>query len=367
MRLLLRNTDLGWTPYAWLLYTVPLLAALVRTPLSASSLAGYSLAYAAFLVLYFLGYWVHGIRLAAVIAGMTLLGFGFAFTPFKFYGASFFIYGAAMIAFIDRQKPRLWHLGVYLLLVTAFGLGTDQPGWYFLPAVFISAVVGGVNLHYAEVWLSNGKIRMAQSEVEHLAKIAERERIARDLHDVLGHTLSVIALKSELASKLLERDPARAAQEIREVNEVARDALAQVRAAVTGYRSAGLSAEFQAMRRAFDTAGVALEVEAEPVALSPTHENTLALALREASTNVLRHAHAKTCRVRLVHRDNVALLEIVDDGQGGDAREGNGIAGMRERIAALGGSLVRDGRSGMRLEITLPLGGDRVPSEALAL
>lgn len=165
----------------------------------------------------------------------------------------------------------------------------------------------------------------------------------------------MIALKSELASKLIERDPVRAAQEIREVNEVARDALAQVRSAVTGYRASGLNAEFEAMRKAFATAGVALCVEAEPLTLPPGHENALALVLREASTNVLRHAHAKTCRVRLAHRNNVALLEIADDGLGGDPKEGNGLSGMRERIAALGGSLVRDGRTGMRLEITLPL------------
>ena len=217
------------------------------------------------------------------------------------------------------------------------------------------SVIGALNLHWAEVWRSNARIRLAQGEIERLAKIAERERIARDLHDVLGHTLSVIALKSELASKLMERDPARAAQEIREVNEVARDALSQVRSAVTGYRASGLFAEFEAMRKAFHTAGVKLNLEAEPLKLPPAHENTLALVLREASTNVLRHAHARSCRVRLVHQDNVALLEIVADGLGGDAREGNGLLGMRERLAALGGSLVRDGRSGMRLEITLPL------------
>lgn len=355
MRLLPRNAELGWTPYAWLLYTVPMLLALFRASLDPGSLAAYLTAYVVFLVLYFTGYWVQGIRLVLVIAGMTLLGMAFAFTPFRFYGATFFIYAAAMVPFIDRERARLIHLGIYLAIVGAFGLATRQEPWFFLPAVFIAGVIGGLNLHWAEVWRSNARIRLAQGEIERLAKIAERERIARDLHDVLGHTLSVIALKSELASKLIERDPSRAAQEIREVNEVARGALSQVRSAVTGYRASGLSAEFEAMRKAFETAGVALEVEAEPVALPPAHENTLALVLREASTNVLRHAHAKTCRVRLVHRNQVALLEIVDDGLGGDAREGNGLLGMRERIAALGGSLIRDGRSGMRLEITLPL------------
>ncbi len=355
MRLLPPHTDLGWTPYAWLLYSAPLLVALALTPLDPWHLAGYLAAYAAFLVLYFLGYWVQGARLILVISGMTLLGFGFVFTPFKFYGASLFIYAAAMIAFIDRQRPRLVHLTIYLGVVGLFGLITGQVIWFYLPSIFVAAIVGGVNVHYAQVWVANAKIRMAQSEVEHLAKIAERERIARDLHDVLGHTLSVITLKSELAGKLMDRDPARAAREIREVNDVARDALAQVRSAVTGYRASSLSAEFEAMRKAFATAGVTLSVEAEPLTLPPNHENALALALREASTNVLRHAHAKTCQVRLSSQRNAALLEIVDDGRGGDTREGNGMTGMRERIAALGGSLVRDGSAGMRLEITLPL------------
>ncbi len=355
MRLLPQNAELGWTPYAWLLYTIPYLVALYRNPQEPLELAGYIGAYVAFLIVYFMAYWVQGWRLVLLLAGMSLIGAALSFTPFRFYGASFFIYAAAMIPFIDRERPRLTYLALYLCIVTLFGVVSGQQFWFFVPAVLIAGVIGGLNSHWAEIFISNAKLRLAHAEVERLAKLAERERIARDLHDVLGHTLSVIALKSELASKLMERDPARAAQEIREVNDVARDALAQVRSAVTGYRASGLSAEFEAMKKAFDTAGVALSVEAEPLTLPPTHENALALILREASTNVLRHANARTCRVRLAHRNNVALLEIVDDGTGGSSREGNGLTGMRERIAALGGSLVRDSRSGTRLEITLPL------------
>lgn len=353
MRLLPDERHLGWTPYAWLIYSLPFLINTWESRSQPTTFAANLSVYATFLVLYFLGYWFHGRKLLAIITSMTLLGF--VTMSFNNFGSSFFIYAAAMVAFIDMERPRLMHVGIYISIVAAWGLMTDQRAWYFIPGVVIAGVVGGVNTHYAQVWVSNARLRMAHSEIEHLAKVAERERIARDLHDVLGHTLSVIALKSELAGKLLERDPGRAAREIREVNDVAREALAQVRSAVTGYRAAGLSAEFEAMRKAFDTAGVKLQVEAEPVTLPPAHENALALVLREASTNVLRHAQAKTCLVRLVHRNSVALLEIVDDGRGGDAREGNGLLGMRERIAALGGSLVRDGRSGMRLEITLPL------------
>jgi two-component system sensor histidine kinase DesK len=353
MRLLPDDRHLGWTPFAWLIYSIPFVFTTWATRHTPAVFAANVAALALFLVLYFLSYWVCGPRLVLVIAGVTLIGF--VVTPINPVAPVFFIYAAAMVAFIDRLRPRLLYLGIHLAVVAAFGLMTRQRLEFFIPAVLIAAVIGGVNIHYAGVWVANAKIRMAQSEVERLAKMAERERIARDLHDVLGHTLSVIALKSELASKLFERDPARAAQEIREVNEVARDALAQVRGAVTGYRAAGLSAEFEAMKKAFASAGITLNLEAEPLTLPPSHENALALVLREASTNVLRHARASSCTVRLVNRDRVARLEISDDGRGGEALEGNGFAGMRERVAALGGSLQRDGRAGMRIEIALPL------------
>ncbi|MEO8361596.1 MAG: sensor histidine kinase [Vicinamibacteria bacterium] len=353
MRLIPEDRHLGWTPYAWLIYSIPFLAQTFETRDNPAMFAANIVAFIAFLVLYFLGYWVHGRKLISVIAGMTLVA-GVS-TPFNMFGSSFFIYAAASIAFVDMHRPRLLHVGLYVAMVAVYGVVLERGLWFFVPAVVIAGLVGSVNVHYAQVWSANAKIRMAQGDVERLAKIAERERIARDLHDVLGHTLSVIALKSELASKLIDRDPARAAQEIREVNDVARDALAQVRSAVTGYRASGLSAEFAAMKKAFDTAGIRLSVEAETLVLPPTHENALALVLREASTNVLRHAQATTCRVRLGHRDNAALLEIMDDGRGGEPREGNGLTGMRERVSALGGRLVRDGRDGMRLEITLPL------------
>jgi two-component system sensor histidine kinase DesK len=175
MRLLPKNAELGWTPYAWLLYTVPFLVALFRSTLEPWLLAAYLAAYAAFLVLYFAGYWVRGTRLVLVIAGMSLIGVILSYTPFRFYGATFFIYAAAMIAFVDRDRPRIAHLALYLAMVGAFGLVSRQEAWFFLPAVFIAGVIGALNLHWAEVWRSNAKMRLAQSEVERLAKVAERE------------------------------------------------------------------------------------------------------------------------------------------------------------------------------------------------
>src|SRR5207253_2493665 len=128
---------------------------------------------------------------------------------------------------------------------------------------------------FAERSRANRKLRLAQEEVEHLAKVAERERIARDLHDLLGHTLSVIILKSELASKLADRDADRARAEIRDVERISRDALAQVRAAVRGYRAGSLQGETDAARATLATAGVVVECELATLTIPPAYEAVL--------------------------------------------------------------------------------------------
>src|SRR5438105_13442886 len=125
-------------------------------------------------------------------------------------------------------------------------------GWLW-PVIF-TVLIGAANVHQQQRSAANARLRLAHDEIEHLAKVAERERIARDLHDLLGHTLSLIILKSELASKLADRDIERARNEIRDVERISREALTQVRAAVRGYREGGLRRELDSAREALDTA-----------------------------------------------------------------------------------------------------------------
>ena len=192
---------------------------------------------------------------------------------------------------------------------------------------------------------------MAQEEIERIAKLAERERIARDLHDVLGHTLSVVVLKSELAQKLMTRDPSRALQEMAEVERISRQGLAEVREAITGYRSSGLAAEIEHVRDTLTAAGIDATIEAPPGRrCAPAQETALSLALREAATNVIRHSAATRCHIKFYAQDGSALMEVQDDGRGGDAPFGNGLTGMRERIQALGGALMRETDRGTRLQ-----------------
>ncbi|HEY0264366.1 MAG TPA: histidine kinase, partial [Granulicella sp.] len=177
------------------------------------------------------------------------------------------------------------------------------------------------------------------------------------LHDLLGHTLTVIVLKSDLANRLFSTQPELAHREVAEVETTARKALAEVRQAVAGYRGDGLPAEITSARRALTTAGVQLTTNIDYVTFSPALADTLCLVLREAVTNVIRHAGATACRLDL-HRDGDSLImQIADNGSGELGTEGNGLRGMRERVTAAGGTLHRRRSTGGGTELiaSLPL------------
>ena len=229
------------------------------------------------------------------------------------------------------------------------------------PTSFLILIIGGGNIFFAQEKRADSKLRLANEEIEALAALAERERIARDLHDVLGHTLSLIVLKAELAGRLIDQDPHRAASEMADVERTARAALAEVREAIGGYRARGLAAEIEAARRMLDVAGVTLILDsaAESVpssaALTAAEETVLSLALREAVTNIVRHSCATTCRLGFATEANQRRLVIEDNGQHATSREGNGLRGMRERIESLGGRLSLERDNGTRLLIELPI------------
>jgi len=345
---------IGWVPYLWLVYLsmflVPVLFDGRKGPLE----RGLSwLAIAVFLALYFRGYRARGREALAIIAGLVLLGVGFS--PFNSGAAVFVIYGAAYSANVGSTRTAFRVLGAVVavpIVQTAF-FGRSLS--YGLAAGGIGTIVGLVNIFYSEVGRKNAALRLSQEEVKRLATMAERGRIARDLHDLLGHTLSVIALKSELASKLLPRDPARAADEIRDVERISREALSQVRAAVTGYRSGGLAAQIADAKVALQAAAVTFTVEADTgVPLPPEKDAVLGLVLREAVTNVIRHANATSCRVAVRGTGDALWMEIADDGRGGEIKESSGLSGMRERLNELGGTLRIETGRGTRLLVELP-------------
>jgi len=293
--------------------------------------------------------------------GITIL-LGLITFPWNSGASTFFVYAAGFLPFSIASKARVLALFLaesLLILGEAYLFRAHGPfhiGWpnAFI-AIFLLLTIGGGNIFFAEQKRADCKLRLAQEENVALAAVAERERIARDLHDVLGHTLSVIVLKAELAGRLIERDPQRAAQEIADVEKTARTALSEVREAIGGYRSQGLTAEMERAGKTLQSAGVALSCESPLPQLNASQETVLCLTLREAVTNIVRHAKATQCRIRFTRsEDGFHSLLIADDGTQSRVREGNGLRGMRERVQALDGRLSITYNPGVNLLIELP-------------
>jgi two-component system sensor histidine kinase DesK len=352
MGLLPKNRETGWLPYVWLIYMGYFLAFPFTQPVPVSERLLTGAAAVVFLALYFRGHWLRGPGVLWVIAGITALGV--LCIPRNPGASVFFIYAASFGGRMGKTRHGVYAIAGVLAVLAVEIVAVHLPVYAWFPAVLFSLLVGGVNLHQAEVSRGDAKLRATQEEVERLAQTAERERIGRDLHDLLGHTLSLVTLKAELARKLVPRDPERAAREMEEVERISRDALREVRAVVSGYRTEGLMAEMARARLALEAAGIGLEYLALPVDLDPARETVLAMALREAVTNVVRHAGARTCRISLEPVAEGVRLEVRDDGKGGGAPDGMGLSVMRDRVEGMGGSVERRGEGGTVVVITLP-------------
>ena len=270
-----------------------------------------------------------------------------------------YIFIAASLAEISESTNTV--IGLLLLqcgAIVAQSWFFHLSAWTWSMGLGMSLLIGMNRLRMEQKHRADAKLRMAHEEIEQLAKTAERERIARDMHDVLGHSLSLIVLKSELAGRLLDSQPSRAALEIAEIETAARQALAEVRKTITGYRSEGFASELTRAAQVLKTAGVRLNKPAKAPYLTPRHEATLSLVLREAVTNIVRHADASECSIEVSTGRDSTQLVIADDGRGDIRQEGNGLRGMRERVQELGGSLSLESSSGTRLHIELPQRGE---------
>jgi two-component system sensor histidine kinase DesK len=221
----------------------------------------------------------------------------------------------------------------------------------------VAFVVGLFAFGVTRLAETNLELAAAREEVARLAVADERLRFARDLHDLLGHTLSVIRVKAELASRLAEPDSP-ASREMHEVEAVARQALAEVRETVTGYRRASLASEIANARLTLATAGIEAELTADDLNVPSAVDAALGWVLREAVANVVRHSHASRCHIDAALEDGVARLEVADDGRGpvADDTPGYGLAGIRERLAQVGGTveLGRSAQGGFRVLAHVP-------------
>ena len=271
------------------------------------------------------------------VAGIFALAYLLA--PWNFASLTYLIFGFFLIVYLISTVQATMIIGVSVaaFMTEMWLLGANSNS--MLSALVPTLTLAIIAIFTAYAHKHQSEMRRSQEEITRLATLAERERIGRDLHDLLGHTLSVVALKSELARKLIDRDVDAARAEIAEVERVARDSLAQVRNAVSGIRSTALSAELLAATALLEAQGVKVKCETENVKLPHDRETVLALSLREAATNIRRHSNAKVVTIRVRKEAEAVIMEVADDGRGGRIVPGNGLNGMRERLDTVGGSL----------------------------
>ena len=340
--------------------------------------------------------WTHH-QLAASIAGTVLLvAFGWAYlflVPLGWWGArgarySYLIVGVLMTLTVAATAV-IGENGLMALIFVAAASIILLPGRVALGEVAVLAVVSSVLPQFIKPWhqhglawsigvsvalaslavfgfsrliRANAELAAMREEVATLAAERERLRIARDLHDLLGHSLTTVTVKAALATRLFDQDPVRARAEIAEVEALARESLADVRAAVAGYREVRLATELATAREVLDAAGIDAQLPGVVEGMSPEVGGLFGWVVREGVTNVVRHSKATSVRITL----DATGIEIVDDGSGcvrkpgelAPTHPGNGLAGLAERADAMGGRLlagpVDGGASGFRLRVEVP-------------
>ena len=327
---------------------------------------------AVFLPLYFHAYWQCGFRVSLNIFAMALLGSYFATVT---SGASvFFVYAGAFCARLGN--PRRGSLGLLLLCIwigaISWVLGLTP--YFYVPSIMFTLMIGGVNIYQAEIEKKRRELALSREEVKALARTAERERIARDLHDLIGHTFSIITLKAELAGKLIDSDIDRAKQEVKQLEEISRDALKQVREVVTGFRTTDLTTELAHAKYVFESNDIHFEYQftdgasgqemldatsSEKAEMELLISKELAVILKELVTNILKHAKASQVSAKIYLDKKHWIMELVDNGVGFQSKRGDGfgLQGISERLSKLSGTITIDSSVGTKITISVPQKG----------
>lgn len=294
---------------------------------------------------------VHMVALVALIALAAMQGEGWQT-----------VWG--VLAIVSPAVLRGWRLALAIALATvgvAVSIALIEGfGDTYLLSVGGTLLSGMTTTAFLRLLEAVEQLRRTREELARAAVAEERARMSRDLHDLLGHTLSVMVVKAEAVRRLAARDPEAAAAHAADIEDVGRAALADVRVAVDQMKTLSLADELDGARRALDAAGIRTSVTAAPAEVPDIAGQALAWVVREGATNVLRHSGAASCRFELTEDGGEFRLAVVDDGVGGPGPSGpderlGGLEGLRQRLHAVDGRLdVRPGADGFRLEARVP-------------
>ncbi|MEO0576318.1 MAG: sensor histidine kinase [Pseudomonadota bacterium] len=320
-----------------------------------TDVAAITFALAIFLPVYATAFEGSGNKYLPHIAIMEILSW--VLSPFAGIHGVFHVYACVQAAFQRPSKRAIALIAGLTVCQLIFSLVTKQNPYNAFFSLMIGILTSIACIGAASGMERERRLKRSQVLERQRARVAERERIAHDLHDLLGHTLTMVALKSDVADKLMDKDPERARGEIRHVAQAARDALKDIRAAVYDMTVTTVDAEIEMAKRALDAAGVSLEVRNSLPPLSPPVGKALGLTIREAATNIVRHANASTAVIAFDTEGETLQLVVSDNGTGSTkpSSGGSGLAGLKKRIAELGGETAIEQVNGMRISVTLPL------------
>jgi two-component system sensor histidine kinase DesK len=371
-----------WRLYAyfWLICLFFPILSIIQTPPPGFGLSVTIAGLIIFVVAYFWVMWHHPLddgrrarfrlqKSIILITGLTILVLFLSIN----YGSSFLwlFIGVSAIAglMLSFRNASIAVFGLTLLTlgfsIYAGGSIVSANWLQIIPLVLLVRGLGLDMIGFVRLSQALRELHSAREELARQAVVEERLRMARDLHDLLGHTLSLITLKSELAGRLLEKEPQTASQEVHEIERVARQALREVREAVAEYRKRTLHGELDGARQILAAAGIVFTVEDETQSLPPNTDAVLAWVVREGVTNVIRHSRAQHCLIRIKSTDEYVRVEVINDGHTREeiskVQMGSGLSGLAERVAELGGRIETGASSslnsmGYQLKVEIPIG-----------
>jgi two-component system, NarL family, sensor histidine kinase DesK len=359
-----RYTHIGrWFMAAWVLFPVPTAVAILASglqPPQEAAVFGFAVWGGLWTWL-----WLRAIGRNHVAEVVGLVAITVILTLFTLVqpssGGTFLVFSFIVAGACFPLRQALGVMGALVVLQVALAVIRLTDAATALNSLINSVLVGGLGIGARQLWQSYRELVAAREEIARLAVSEERLRFARDLHDLLGQSLAVLVLKSELVNKQLPPDAGEAThQELRDIARVARKSLNDVREAAAGYRRPSLAMEVGNARNALRAAGIGLLVEDTLGRVAAEQDSVLAWCLREGVTNVLKHSGAKKCVLRLSRTEGVASFELVDDGRGAATLDGGGfgLIGLRERVELAGGrfEVGTEPEAGLRLRVTLPAG-----------
>ncbi len=324
--------------YVWLVYLSIFFTSLYYFHPNDNSLLYALIGTFLFLITYFHGYNTTGEKIKWNILAILLIA---SFMTTLTQGASvFYVYAAAFCGRLGTTKKAIVALIIICLWIIAMVLIFDYSANFYIPALLFSVIIGLVNVYDFIIQQKDIELLLSQKEIKNLARISERERIARDLHDLIGHTFSVITLKAELAGKLIEKDKTKAKSEIVEIETISRDALKQIREVVTGYRSSDLNTELAHAKYVLESNNIHFSYKFKDFKMQDSINKELAIILKELITNVLKHSKANRVFTQIYQENNQVSMKIEDDGIGFNTQKtkGFGLIGIKERVNKLSGT-----------------------------